>query len=82
MANIVPVIKPTREIIICIDFRYVNNTFPKYDFPLPNINMIMDSISSHHTLYFMDGFLGYNHILINLVDQHKIIFTTPWGNFC
>jgi len=44
--------------------------------------MIMDSIAGHDTLSFMDGFSSYNQILINLAYQHKITFTTPWGNFC
>ena len=49
--------------------------------PLPNIDMIIDSIYGHDNLYFMDGFFGYYQILINLADQHKSSFTTPWGYF-
>ncbi|KAH9291351.1 hypothetical protein KI387_043459, partial [Taxus chinensis] len=30
----------------------------------------------------MDGFSGYNQILITPEDQHKTSFITPWGNFC
>lgn len=30
----------------------------------------------------MNDFLHYNKILVNLDDQYKIVFTTPWGNFC
>jgi len=57
-------------------------SFPKDDFPLPNIDMIMDSIVGHDTLSFMDRFSRYNNqILINLADQHKIAFTTPWEMF-
>lgn len=29
----------------------------------------------------MDGFSGYNQIHIHFVDQVKISFTSPWGNF-
>ena len=29
----------------------------------------------------MDGFSGYNQILVHLVDQEKTAFTTPWGTF-
>ena len=82
MSNIVPVTKPTGEIRVCTDFRDINNACPKDDFPLLNIDMIVDSIASHNMLSFMDGSFGYNQILINLVDQHKTTFTTPWGNFC
>jgi len=44
--------------------------------------MIVDSITSHDTLSFTDRFFDYNQILINSIDQHKIAFNTPWGNFC
>lgn len=54
----------------------------KDDFPLPNIDMIVDSIVGHALLSFMDGFLGYNQIFINPQDQFKNAFTTPWGIFC
>jgi len=80
MANIVPLTKPNGEIRICVNFRDMNNDYPKDDFPLPNIDMIVDSIAGHDNLSFMDGFLGYNQILINPDDRHKINFTTPWGN--
>jgi len=29
----------------------------------------------------LDGFSGYNQILVHLDDQDKIDFTTPWGTF-
>lgn len=29
----------------------------------------------------MDGYAGYNQILIALNDMHKTAFTTPWGTF-
>ena len=29
----------------------------------------------------LDGFLGYNQIVVHLDDQEKMDFTTPWGTF-
>jgi hypothetical protein len=29
----------------------------------------------------LDGFSGYNQVLLNREDQLKISFTTPWGTF-
>ena len=26
----------------------------------------------------LDGFFGYNHILVHLEDKEKTTFTTPW----
>jgi hypothetical protein len=29
----------------------------------------------------LDGFFGYNHIMVHPDDQEKKTFTTPWGTF-
>jgi len=82
MANVVLVKKPIREIRLCIDFKDLNKACPKDDFPLPNIDMIIDSLAGYEMLSFMYGFLGYNQIKIEESDQHKTTFKTPWDNFC
>jgi len=56
MSNIMPITKLTDEIWVCTDFRDINNVYPKDDFPLANIDMIIDSIVDHDMLSFMDGF--------------------------
>jgi len=75
------VIVPNSRIKICIDFRYVNKDFPKDDFPLPNIDILVENIMVHDMFSFMDGFSRYNQILITEKYRHKMTFTTPWGNY-
>jgi hypothetical protein len=29
----------------------------------------------------LDGFSGYNQVLVRKEDQNKTTFTTPWGTF-
>ena len=29
----------------------------------------------------LDGFSGYNQVLVNKEDQHKTTFTTTWGTY-
>ena len=77
----VPVTKPTGDIIICIDFRDLKKACPKEDFLLPNIDMIVDLTVGHEILTLMDGFSRYNQIQIVEEDQYKTTFTTPWGTF-
>lgn len=81
ISNIVPMAKLTWGICICIDFRYLNKACPKDNFPLPNIDIIMDQIVGHAMLFLMDGFSGYNEIKITLEDQHNSAFTCPWGTY-
>ena len=62
--NMVPVTKPTGDMKIYTNFRDLNKSCPKDDFPLPNIDMIVDLIARHEILSFMDGFSRYNQIQI------------------
>jgi len=29
----------------------------------------------------LDGFFGYNHIMVHPDDRENTMFTTPWGTF-
>ena len=81
MANVVPLKNPIGVIRLYTNFRDLNKACSKDDFPLPNIDMIIDSLIGYEMLSFMDGFLGYNQIKIKESDKHKKKFRT-WGNFC
>ena len=60
--NMVSIIKPSDNIRICTDFRDLNKACPKDDFPLLDIDMIVDLIARHEILFLMDSFFGYNQI--------------------
>ena len=62
ISNMVPITKPFDDIKIYLDFRDLNKACPKDDFPLPNIDMIVDLIAKHKILSLMDKLLGYNQI--------------------
>ena len=62
--NVVPVPKKDGKVRVCVDFRDFNKASHKDDFPLPHIDMLVDSIARHPMLSFMDGFSGYNQILM------------------
>ena len=78
-SNIVLGTKPTSEIRLCTNFLDISSACPKDDFPLLNIDMIVDSIVGHDMLSFMDGFFSYNQILINPIDHYKNTFHHPMG---
>ena len=79
LANVVPIPKKDGKVRVCVDFRDLNKASPKDDFPLPHIDLLVDSIESHSMLSFMDGFSGYNQILMALEDMEKIAFIIEWG---
>ena len=82
VSNIVPIGKASGGIYVCLYFWDLNLACPKDDFPLPNIDIIVDLTVGHEMLSLMDGFFGYYQIKIAEEDQHKMTFTTPWGTFC
>lgn len=79
VSNIVPVSKPDKSIRVCTDFRYLNKACPKDDFPLPNIDIIVDLSVGHEMFSLMDGFSRYNQVRITPEDQEKTTFTYAWG---
>ena len=54
---------------------------PKDDFPLPNMDMLIDSVVGYAMFLFMEGFNGYNQIKMSPKDAGKTAFRTPIGNF-
>jgi len=65
-----------------IDYKDLNKASPKKDFPLPHIDVLIDSTTGHEMMSFMDGFSSYNQIKMSIKDRKKTAFSTPWGIFC
>ena len=65
-----------------MDFRDLNKASPKNDFPLPHIDLLVDSTAGHSMLSFMAGFSGYNQILMAPEDMKKTTFIIEWGTYC
>jgi hypothetical protein len=64
VSNIFPVRKKNGDIRICIDFRNLNRASEKYNFPLPPMEKIVQSVSSSEMISFLDGFSSYNKVLL------------------
>ena len=82
LANVVLVPKKEGNVRVCVDFRDLNKASPNDDFPLPQIDMLVESMVGHSMLSFMDGFFGYNQILMAPEDMEKTFFITKWGTYC
>ena len=81
LSNIVPVKKKNGQIRCCVDFCNLNKACPKDEFPLPNMNLLIDSATGHAMFSFMEGFSGYNQIFMSPKDVEKTAFRTPIRNF-
>ena len=62
LANVVMVKKASGKWRMCVNFTDLNKACPRDNYPLPQVNFLVDSIARHQLLSFMDAFLGYNHI--------------------
>jgi len=82
VSNLVIVPKHDGRIIICIYFKDINKAFTKDDFPLPNIDTLVENTTGHEMYSLMDDFSDYNQIMITEEDKHKMTFTTSWGTYC
>ncbi|KAM1157128.1 hypothetical protein ACFX2B_027542 [Malus domestica] len=66
---------------VCIDYRKLNATTRKDHFPLPFIDQMLERLAGHSFYCFLDGYSGYNQIVIAPDDQEKTTFTCPFSTF-
>ena len=81
VSNLVPTRKKPEEIRLCVDFRNLNKVSLKDSYPLPKLDHILKRVVRSSRISLLDGFSGYNHILVQPEDQAKTTFTSPWGTF-
>ena len=67
---------------MCVDYSDLNKAYPKDPFPLSSIDGLVDAASGFRFLSFMDAYLGYNQISMNLLYEEKTVFITPMANYC
>ena len=82
LANIVVVQKKSSNQRVCIEFTDLNKACPKDSFPLPHIDMLVDTTAGDELISFMEAVWGYNQILMHPDDQEKMAFITKRGIFC
>jgi hypothetical protein len=63
---------------ICIDYRRLNQATRKDHFPLPFMDQMLERLAGQAYYCFLDGYSGYNQILVNPKDQEKTAFTCPF----
>ena len=82
LANVVMVKKASGKWRMCVDFSDLNKACPKDSYPLPRVDVLVDSTARHQLLNFMDAFSRYNQIRMCEDDQEKTSFVTSQGLFC
>jgi hypothetical protein len=73
LANPVLVEKPDGSWRMCIDYTSLNKACPKYEYPLPRICQIMDSMTTCELLSFLDAYLHYYQISLATDNEENIV---------
>ena len=58
---------PIRTVIgwrVCTDYKKLNTATRNDHYPLPFIDQMPDRLAGHPYFYFLDGYSGYNQIVI------------------
>ena len=66
---------------ICIDYQKLNTTTRKNHYPLPFLDQMLDRLVGHSHCCLLDGYLGYNQIMVDPKYQEKTTFTCPYRTF-
>jgi hypothetical protein len=81
VANLVPVRKKSGEIRLCVDFRNLNRASEKDNYPVPQWSNSCKPCLARDIFSLLDGFSGYNQVLVSEEDHLKTTFRTKWGTF-
>ncbi|KAL2240957.1 UNVERIFIED_CONTAM: Retrovirus-related Pol polyprotein from transposon opus [Sesamum indicum] len=82
LANVVVVPKPGGKWRMCTDFTDLNKACPKDPYPLPRIDVLVDSTAGYKIFSMMDAYQGYHQIYMATEDRIKTSFVTDRGIFC
>ena len=66
---------------VCIDYRKLNKATRKDHYPLPFLDQMLNRLAGHSHYCFLDGYSGYNQIMVSPEDQEKTTFMCPYGTF-
>ena len=66
---------------VCIDYWKLNLATKKDHYPLPFTDKILEKLVGQEFYCFLDGYSGYNQIVVHEHDQEKTTFTCPVGTY-
>ncbi|XP_071699941.1 uncharacterized protein [Rutidosis leptorrhynchoides] len=76
VANPVLVKKADGSWRMCVNFKDINKACPKDNYPLPEIDWKVESLSGFRYKCFLDAYKGYHQILMAVGDEDKTPFHT------
>ncbi|MCO5606548.1 hypothetical protein L7F22_060736 [Adiantum nelumboides] len=81
VSPIVVVPKKNRNLRVCVNLKKVNAATICDNYPLLITEHVLERVVGKEAYSFLNGFSGYNQLLIDPKDQHNIAFAIEWGIF-
>ena len=81
VSNLVPIRKKNGDIRLCVDFRNLNLSSLKDNYCLPIMEAMLQRVTGSELMSMMDGFSGYNQVVVKESEQFKTTFTNLWGTY-
>ena len=64
-----------------MDFSNLNRASDKDNYHVPPMEQLLQMVSGSELFSLLDGFSGYNQVLVAEEDKLKTTFRTRWGTF-
>ena len=78
----VPVIKPTGRIRICVDLTKLNENVKREKFVLPTVDSILHKLAGSSVYAMLDSASGFWQIALEEESSKLTTFITPNGRYC
>jgi hypothetical protein len=73
--------KNAKEIRMCVDFKDLKIESIKDNFFFPNMEFLLHQVTRSACMSMLDGFSGYNQVLVVEEDREKTKFITQWETY-
>ena len=80
-APIVPIVKPSGDIRVCVDYRRLNNITAQEHYYMPELDDNLGKIGNSCVLSKMDLVQGFHQITVAETSRDKTTFVCPYGRF-
>ncbi|KAL2251241.1 UNVERIFIED_CONTAM: Retrovirus-related Pol polyprotein from transposon [Sesamum indicum] len=82
LSNVVVVPKAAGKWRMCTDYTDLNKACPKDPYPLPRIDLLVNSTAGCALFSMMDAYQGYHQIFMAKEDAENTAFVTKKGVYC
>lgn len=81
-APMVPVLKPSGQVRLCVDLKKLNAAVKRERYILPTLEDVISKLSGARVFSCLDAASGFYQIPLHENSQELTTFVTPFGRFC